>query len=459
MIKGRVTITLAIFVLTFMLHCGLVHADEPCPSTLSDDLTISIPALKVGSTVYSADLSYSPSGPSSEQATWFRVSRVEASGLFSCSGAASLIVESDRIILRVPVVTYGDYRFLADFEYVSSIDGQIWLKVSNLGIIFFVAKNGSDSNAGTESEPWLTIQKAADTVVAGNAVYIRTGTYHERVIPQNSGSSGSQIVYAAYPGDTVTIDGTGISVPEDEGLFYIHGKSRITVSGLRVVNSAQAGIYADAFSGNIAIQGNYTNNTGSSGIGIWNSSNIIIDGNEVESSCSNGWQENITVAGTSFFEVRNNHVHNELTGYGKEGICIKDGSANGKVYGNHVHHTWKVGIYIDAWDKHTHDIDVFQNIVNDSRNDGFTVASEMGGLLENIKFFNNIAYNNSFLGINISLNGDVSVQSHPMRNIEVINNTFYNNGLSGWGGGMAVGNPDVQGIIFRNNICSQNLSF
>jgi hypothetical protein len=46
-----------------------------------------------------------------------------------------------------------------------------------------------------------------------------------------------------------------------------------------------------------------------------------------------------------------------------------------------------------------------------------------------------------------------------LHTIEVINNTAYDNGLSGWGGGIAVGNPDVQGIVIRNNICSQNLSF
>ena len=185
----------------------------------------------------------------------------------------------------------------------------------------------------------------------------------------------------------------------------------------------------------------------------------MIDGNEVESSCSNGSQENITVAGTNSFEVKNNHVHNELPGYGKEGICLKDGSAEGKAYGNHVHHTSAVGIYLDAWDKHTYHIQIFENIVHDSRNDGITVASEMGGLLENIKIYNNISYNNSFLGISISRNGPASTQVQPLKDIEVINNTVYYNGLSGWGGGISVGNPNVQGIVIRNNIFSQNLSF
>ena len=35
----------------------------------------------------------------------------------------------------------------------------------------YVAKAGNDSNPGTEAQPWLTIQKSADTIVAGDIVY------------------------------------------------------------------------------------------------------------------------------------------------------------------------------------------------------------------------------------------------------------------------------------------------
>ena len=35
------------------------------------------------------------------------------------------------------------------------------------GKVYHVSKKGSDLNPGTEQEPFLTIQKAADTTVAG----------------------------------------------------------------------------------------------------------------------------------------------------------------------------------------------------------------------------------------------------------------------------------------------------
>ncbi|SDX29830.1 Por secretion system C-terminal sorting domain-containing protein [Lutibacter oricola] len=69
----------------------------------------------------------------------------------------------------------------------------------------YVAKNGNDSNPGTEAEPYLTISKAASVAVAGDIVFIKEGTYEETVAPSNSGSAGNPIVFQSYPGDQVII--------------------------------------------------------------------------------------------------------------------------------------------------------------------------------------------------------------------------------------------------------------
>ena len=328
---------------------------------------------------------------------------------------------------------------------------------------YYVSKSGSDSNPGTEAQPWKTIQKAANTLAAGDTVYIKAGTYKERVIPKNSGSSGKYITFTAYPGDTVSIDGSGITLPAYwGGLLDISNKSYIKISGLRIMNAGpydnNPGILVDHCS-DITIENNYTYNTTSSGIGVWDSSNIIIDNNEVEKACNDGEQECITVAITNNFEIKNNHVHHNGPGtMGGEGIDAKDGSRNGKIYNNHLHHLNRLGIYVDAWDKHTENIEVFRNIVHDIYdNDGFTLASESGGLLENICIYNNIAYNCDICGLTISRNGESP--THPMKNIKIINNTFYNNGDGGWGGGIAVDNPYIQNVVIRNNIVSRNMTF
>jgi hypothetical protein len=84
---------------------------------------------------------------------------------------------------------------------------------------------------GTASQPWRTIQKAANTLVAGDTVYIRAGMYAEQVTPQNSGSTGNTIIYAAYPGETATIDGSAVTLPDDlAGLFEISNVSAMAIS-------------------------------------------------------------------------------------------------------------------------------------------------------------------------------------------------------------------------------------
>ena len=250
--------------------------------------------------------------------------------------------------------------------------------------IYYVAPAGNDSNPGTEALPWRTIQKAADTLQAGDTVLIRAGTYNERVIPQFSGTAGLPITYSAYPGESPVLDGTGIAVPTDEGLFHVVDRQHLRVIGLRIVHSAYAGIYAD-MSGHLLVHGNSTFDTVSSGIGIWGSTDVTIEGNRVEESNGGGWQECITVAGTDTFTVRDN----EVLDCHKEGICLKDGSAHGQVYRNRTRRTDSGGLYVDAWDKHTHDIDLFQNVVRETLlpKAGIGLSSEQGGLLEDVRVY------------------------------------------------------------------------
>jgi uncharacterized repeat protein (TIGR01451 family) len=336
--------------------------------------------------------------------------------------------------------------------------------VAPQGKTYYVALTGSDSNTGDETHPWRTIQLAADTLVAGDTVYIKAGTYQEQVEAQNSGSPGSYITYAANPGDTVTIDGSGIALPSWEtGLFVVEDVNYIKVSGLRIVNAGpndnNAGIYVDN-AHHIVIENNYTYNTVSSGIGVWNASNVIIDGNEVRLACNDGEQEVITVSGTDTFEVKNNHVHDGGPGTnGGEGITIKGGATNGLVFGNHVHDITsgeRTCIYIDAWgEQATSNIRVYQNTLHNCAA-GISLASEDGGDVQDIWIYNNVIYNSQTNGLEIGDWGEPLVTVHPVKRVTFINNTVYGNGATGWGAGFCNFNSDAQDIVVRNNIFSQN---
>jgi len=343
---------------------------------------------------------------------------------------------------------WGGYTTLA------TAPGERGALASN-GTVYYVAPTGSDSNPGTQDYPWQTIQKAADTLAAGDTVYIKAGIYEEGVSPQNSGSADAYIVYAAYPGDTVTLNGAGVTLPEWNGLFNLVGQDYIRVSGLRVINAGPGphnpGILVEDAS-YVLIEHNYVYNSSDSGVIVWNSDNVIVAHNEIEGACYGGYNEGISVGRTDTFEVKYNHVHHSI----KEGIAAKDGASNGKVFGNHVHDTDAVGIYVDAQTKYTYNIEVFENVVHDIAANGFAVASEQGGSLENVKLYNNVAYHNKWVGFDVS---SCCIALHPMSNVQIINNTSYDNGWDSWGGGIALDNPQAEGIVIRNNICSQNLYF
>jgi Protein of unknown function (DUF1565) len=79
------------------------------------------------------------------------------------------------------------------------------------GATYYVATTGNNSNPGTISAPWLTIQHAANTVKAGATVYVFGGVYNESVNFSTSGTASEPITFASHPGETAVIDGTGVS--------------------------------------------------------------------------------------------------------------------------------------------------------------------------------------------------------------------------------------------------------
>lgn len=70
---------------------------------------------------------------------------------------------------------------------------------------YYVSKTGNDTNPGTESQPFLTLNKAASLAQAGDVVYIFEGTYRETLTPANSGSLGNPITFQSVDGQKVII--------------------------------------------------------------------------------------------------------------------------------------------------------------------------------------------------------------------------------------------------------------
>jgi parallel beta-helix repeat protein len=325
--------------------------------------------------------------------------------------------------------------------------GAVSLRAQTIPTYYYVAPGGDDSNPGTELLPWKTLAKAASMATAGVTVFIRQGTYNEQLIPANSGTAEEPITFASYPGDTVTIDGTGMEPDNGSwyGLLYIDGLRYIKISGLRFINSVTAGI-AVKYSSYITIEKNYIESTDNSGMDIHACENIVVEANEVLRGSIVADCECISIAQTNLFEIKNNRVHEGL----RIGIDVKEGSSNGIVCNNELFNlNGANGIYIDAWASHEFNIDVFENIAHDNRI-GIAVTCENGGLIENIRVHNNIAYNNDQRGFFVV--GSGIAQTHPLRNIKVYGNRSFENGFGIEIGGYTGTTLDSI-AVFNNLIC------
>lgn len=92
--------------------------------------------------------------------------------------------------------------------------GLLW-SANAYGSEYYVATTGTDANPGTITQPFATLQKAANIAVAGDTVWIRGGRYNI-VTPATSGaginvsksgtSSTNRIRFWAYPGELPVFD-------------------------------------------------------------------------------------------------------------------------------------------------------------------------------------------------------------------------------------------------------------
>ncbi len=359
------------------------------------------------------------------------------------------------------------------------------------GSTYYVSSvNGNDKNNGSVDSPWKTIQKASDSVKAGDTVVVRGGTYKEKVTMKTSGTVNDSITFKNYEGETPIIDGSGQSASDDDNtnaLILINNQSYIKVVGFSVTNyvvsnqSVPAGIRVTGASKNVEIRnckvyGIKTTYSGSNqdrnahAIAIYgtNSNNaldgLVIDNCEVY-NCVLGQSESIALNGNvTNFKVTNNKVHdNDNIGidfigyegtassndYVRSGICSGNqvwniSSAKNKTYTD----LCADGIYVDGGA----DIVIENNKVWASDIGVETASEHKNKATDKVIVRNNLVYNCGLYGISMGGSGDTNGKA---TNIKIYNNTAYNNSV----------NMNIQKYcqyssnVVKNNIFYQGTAF
>jgi parallel beta-helix repeat protein len=294
--------------------------------------------------------------------------------------------------------------------------------------------NCSDSGPGTQAQPFCTISEAASVAVAGQTVLVSSGTYDEDVKPANSGTPGSPITFQAAPGATVTVAGGWNG-------FTISSRTWITISGFTITGTTSSGIY------------------------LWNSNNVVVNGNTVTYSGQQAQGENavgIYVGETSNSTISGNTVdHNSATG-----IYLTQGSTGVMVAGNEASYN------AYGWERNANGIDVIspgntviKNVAHNNEDSG--IQFYPGG--NNNVAADNLSYDN--MGIttvqltncshpttgNTSdcFTGDHGIDDLDVTGNQITGNTVYGNTTAGINvEGLPSGTPS--GITIKNNISVDN---
>jgi Protein of unknown function (DUF1565) len=366
--------------------------------------------------------------------------------------------------------------------------------IAQPGSTYYVAKSGSDSNSGSYTAPWLTIQHAASTVTAGATVYVEAGTYNESVNFPNSGTASNYITFENYPGQTAIIDGTGLtcctsnpasSGNETQGMINIVNVSYLTVSGFEIQNfttskaaMTPAGIWVTGSGTGVNLLNNIVHNITTSsekngnafGVAVYGTSStpitdITINGNQLY-DMKTGESETMNVDGNvTYFTISNNIVHDNdnigIDAIGFEGVgpTGSDQARYGEISGNTV---YNISAINNAGEGKSYDADGLYcdgcEYVVFERNTVYACDLNMEAASEHkshdssyVTIRNNVFYDANTVGISI---GGYAKSVGGSDHVVIVNNSLYNNNTKNQGAEFQVqyNAPPANGNIFENNI-------
>jgi hypothetical protein len=350
---------------------------------------------------------------------------------------------------------------------------------------YYVDQNhpqASDSNPGTEDLPWKTIQKAANTVLAGDTVIVKTGNYDERVILPSgkSGTESAKITFKAEPRRTVYMKG-----------FRGDRNNYIRIEGFNITYDAGGwlggGIWLDG--NNWEIVDNYFYDVAGAAIQpTWQSgrsvNNVYLAKNKMY-KCNKGF----IVSGSNWL-VEDNEVE-RLVYYNEDADYSRFFGENHIIRNNYFHGTRQEEIgtsHVDGFQTFDNNGSFARNIIIENNkvfgffHEGIMIGNATEGAVENITVRNNIfansaswgicaygvsnlkVYNNIFAYIGSSAIGFRAYSGGPISTGEIKNNIFYFFGAPYWAEGGSIidaqnnilfkGDSSVDPKKYPNDICN-----
>jgi len=305
---------------------------------------------------------------------------------------------------------------------------------------YYVATTGNDgyacTTAQTVSTPKRTIKSGVGCLKPGDKLYIRAGTYTERIdvaTPNKSGTAGYYITIAGYPGEKPTIrysEGTN-----GYGVIRARGNRGWLIFENLILDGALSG---DGTGWQIT-EGNH---------------DFILRNLEIKNFRFNG-----VFIKANNIQILNCKIHHQGLADGKRwyGIYFHNG-ANGVIEGNEIYNNSGGGIH--AYPGTISNLIIRgnriynNNTVATSSVEGIIVfRGSINGVLQTItgvQIYNNAVYKNSVYG---GTSGGIRVSNGPA-GTKIWNNTVYAN--KGWGINIQTGTSKPTNTVVQNNIVFAN---
>ncbi|GAB3981972.1 hypothetical protein GCM10028806_52730 [Spirosoma terrae] len=326
--------------------------------------------------------------------------------------------------------------------------------------------NANDSNPGTLASPWKTIGRScqAGAVLPGSTVYIRSGTYYEKLTVNVAGAQNQPITFRPYNTDLVRVDGGSAAGV----LLAIRNKSYLIIDGLTFQNAIGSNSDGIQISGNaqsitiknctintIAFDATLNTPTNAS---LHNAHGILVKGDDPVNPISNflmqgntinqikpGYSEGITFVGNiDNFQVLDNIVSNianigmVFAGYYSwacpscpQTATTQNQARRGTISRNQVIScrgplAFAAGIYADG----SKDLVIEGNVVRDCQR-GIQINCEnpssiAGASASNISIRNNLIYKNSRAGLGLGSHS-YSTNLGKVTSCSVVNNSLFDN--------------------------------
>jgi parallel beta-helix repeat protein len=138
---------------------------------------------------------------------------------------------------------------------------------------YYVATDGDDNNPGTITQPWRTLQHAADVALPRTIIFVRHGTYYGFTLER------PDLIFSGYPGETAIV------VHDLEGIntIKIRNISGAVIQNLIIQdNPVQYGTGINVEDASyVIIRGNVFQNNQGFGVVTKNVSNVTIENNEL----------------------------------------------------------------------------------------------------------------------------------------------------------------------------------